>query len=170
MRNRICTFAVAVLMAGCGPLLAAEPEAGSAGVANPAVWPAYEYPVRLSSADEARIADLVRRMTRGGEGRAAWSRPTCAASRPRMCARPTTSARSWSAGTADPGGNDLGAGAQAGSRWRTNSTRRRSTTSDGGVGIPLVWGTDAVHGHSNIIGATLFPHNIGLGAMRDARR
>ncbi len=40
-------------------------------------------------------------------------------------------------------------------------------TSDGGVGIPVVWGTDAVHGHSNIIGATLFPHNIGLGAMRD---
>ncbi|WP_246034571.1 glycoside hydrolase family 3 protein [Qipengyuania marisflavi] len=40
-------------------------------------------------------------------------------------------------------------------------------TSDGGVGVPVVWGTDAVHGHSNIIGATIFPHNIGLGAMRD---
>ncbi|MCP2671175.1 exo 1,3/1,4-beta-D-glucan glucohydrolase [Maricaulaceae bacterium EIL42A08] len=37
-------------------------------------------------------------------------------------------------------------------------------TSDGGVGIPIIWGTDAVHGHSNIVGATLFPHNIGLGA------
>jgi beta-glucosidase len=33
--------------------------------------------------------------------------------------------------------------------------------------IPVIWGTDAVHGHSNIIGATLFPHNVGLGAMRD---
>jgi beta-glucosidase len=30
-----------------------------------------------------------------------------------------------------------------------------------------MWGTDAVHGHSNIIGATLFPHNIGLGAAHD---
>ena len=40
-------------------------------------------------------------------------------------------------------------------------------TSDGGVGIPVIWGTDAVHGHANIIGATVFPHNIGLGAMRD---
>ena len=40
-------------------------------------------------------------------------------------------------------------------------------TSDGGVGIPIIWGTDAVHGHSNIIGATIFPHNIGLGAMHD---
>ena len=40
-------------------------------------------------------------------------------------------------------------------------------TSDGGVGIPTIWGTDAVHGHSNIVGATLFPHNIGLGAAND---
>ena len=40
-------------------------------------------------------------------------------------------------------------------------------TSDGGLGIPLIWGTDAVHGHSNVVGATLFPHNIGLGAAND---
>eukprot|EP00903_Cladosiphon_okamuranus_P004257 g4255.t1 len=40
-------------------------------------------------------------------------------------------------------------------------------TSDGGVGIPALWGTDAVHGHSNIVGATLFPHNIGLGMAND---
>ncbi len=30
--------------------------------------------------------------------------------------------------------------------------------------IPILWGTDAVHGHNNVIGATIFPHNIGLGA------
>jgi beta-glucosidase len=40
--------------------------------------------------------------------------------------------------------------------------------SDGRVAIPVIWGTDAVHGHSNIIGATVFPHNIALGATRDA--
>jgi beta-glucosidase len=39
--------------------------------------------------------------------------------------------------------------------------------SDGRVGIPILWGTDAVHGHNNVPGATLFPHNIGLGATRD---
>ncbi|WP_419828291.1 glycoside hydrolase family 3 N-terminal domain-containing protein [Sphingomonas sp.] len=38
---------------------------------------------------------------------------------------------------------------------------------DGRPIIPLIWGTDAVHGNNNIIGATLFPHNIGLGAARD---
>src|SRR5437667_2833181 len=37
----------------------------------------------------------------------------------------------------------------------------------GSSGIPLLWGTDAVHGHNNIPGATIFPHNIGLGATRD---
>lgn len=33
--------------------------------------------------------------------------------------------------------------------------------------IPLLWGTDAVHGHNNVYGATVFPHNIGLGATRN---
>ncbi len=40
-------------------------------------------------------------------------------------------------------------------------------TSKGGKPIPLLFGIDAVHGQSNIIGATLFPHNIGLGATRN---
>ena len=39
--------------------------------------------------------------------------------------------------------------------------------SDGKIGIPLIWGSDAVHGHNNVFGATLFPHNIGLGAAHD---
>ncbi|RBP48725.1 exo-1,4-beta-glucosidase [Arenicella xantha] len=36
-----------------------------------------------------------------------------------------------------------------------------------GSTIPTIWGTDAVHGHNNVIGATLFPHNIGLGAANN---
>lgn len=36
-----------------------------------------------------------------------------------------------------------------------------------GSTIPTMWGTDAVHGHNNVIGATLFPHNIGLGAAHN---
>ncbi|MDB2689127.1 hypothetical protein N9Z25_06835 [Luminiphilus sp.] len=39
--------------------------------------------------------------------------------------------------------------------------------SQGSAGIPIIWGTDAVHGHNNVIGATLFPHNVALGAVRD---
>lgn len=37
------------------------------------------------------------------------------------------------------------------------------------LGIPILYGADAVHGHGNLYGATLFPHNIGLGATRDAQ-
>jgi beta-glucosidase len=33
--------------------------------------------------------------------------------------------------------------------------------------VPVIWGIDAMHGNSNVYGATLFPHNIGLGAARD---
>jgi beta-glucosidase len=36
------------------------------------------------------------------------------------------------------------------------------------LGIPVIYGIDAVHGHNNVRGATIFPHNIGLGASRDA--
>ncbi|WP_214320443.1 glycoside hydrolase family 3 N-terminal domain-containing protein [Nonomuraea sediminis] len=33
--------------------------------------------------------------------------------------------------------------------------------------IPLIYGVDAVHGHNNVYGATIFPHNVGMGATRD---
>lgn len=33
--------------------------------------------------------------------------------------------------------------------------------------IPTIWGIDAVHGHANLTGAIVFPHNVGLGAMRN---
>jgi beta-glucosidase len=36
------------------------------------------------------------------------------------------------------------------------------------LGIPIIYGVDAVHGHNNVVGATIFPHNIGLGATRNA--
>jgi beta-glucosidase-like glycosyl hydrolase len=35
------------------------------------------------------------------------------------------------------------------------------------LGIPLIYGVDAVHGHNNVVGAVIFPHNIGLGAANN---
>src|SRR5438270_508683 len=46
---------------------------------------------------------------------------------------------------------------------------RASMSTDMKVKIPVIWGTDAVHGHNNVYGATLFPHNIGLGATHDPK-
>jgi beta-glucosidase len=39
---------------------------------------------------------------------------------------------------------------------------------DNHLAIPLFYGVDAIHGHNNLKGATIFPHNIGLGAANDA--
>lgn len=71
-------------------------------------------------------------------------------------------------GNSGPGGNDLAPAqewlALADAMWAASV----EPLPGGEPAIPLLWGTDAVHGHSNIPGATLFPHNIGLGATRDA--
>ena len=52
--------------------------------------------------------------------------------------------------------------AKADAFWRASMDSR-----DGRTAIPVIWGTDSVHGHNNVRGATLFPHNIGLGATRN---
>jgi beta-glucosidase len=44
---------------------------------------------------------------------------------------------------------------------------RASLASDMKVPVPLIWGIDAVHGNNNVYGATIYPHNIGLGAAHD---
>jgi len=41
------------------------------------------------------------------------------------------------------------------------------STEDGRLPIPLLYAVDAIHGNANVLGATVFPHNIGLGATRD---
>ncbi len=53
--------------------------------------------------------------------------------------------------------------------WLALAERYRdaSMATDAKVKIPVIWGTDAVHGDNNVFGATLFPHNIGLGAAHD---
>ncbi|EYU39164.1 hypothetical protein MIMGU_mgv1a019891mg, partial [Erythranthe guttata] len=35
------------------------------------------------------------------------------------------------------------------------------------LGIPMIYGIDAIHGHNNVYNATIFPHNVGLGVTRD---
>ncbi|WP_030757931.1 glycoside hydrolase family 3 N-terminal domain-containing protein [Streptomyces griseus] len=65
-----------------------------------------------------------------------------------------------SGGGSVPAPNTPGAWARMidGYQLRTRATRLQ---------IPLVYGVDAVHGHNNVAGATVMPHNIGLGATRD---
>lgn len=52
--------------------------------------------------------------------------------------------------------------------WRQMYERLQRQALDTRLGIPLLYGVDAVHGHANVVGAVVFPHNIGLGATRSA--
>jgi alpha-D-xyloside xylohydrolase len=64
-------------------------------------------------------------------------------------------------GNADPEqGNTLQAWTDLYDMYQKHALKTR-------LAIPLLFGVDAVHGHSNVIGATIFPHNIGLGCTRD---
>ena len=52
--------------------------------------------------------------------------------------------------------------------WLQMVTAFQDAALDTRLGIPIIYGVDAVHGHNNVRGATIFPHNIGLGAARNA--
>jgi beta-glucosidase len=52
--------------------------------------------------------------------------------------------------------------------WADMVDRFQQAALDTPLHIPLLYGVDSVHGHGNLLGATVFPHNIGLGATRDA--
>ncbi|MDI7775348.1 exo 1,3/1,4-beta-D-glucan glucohydrolase [Asticcacaulis sp. EMRT-3] len=68
-------------------------------------------------------------------------------------------------GNSSPGGNERATPDQwlqlADDYWRGAAARPTK------VHIPLMFGIDAVHGHSNLVGAVIFPHNVGLGAAHD---
>lgn len=71
-------------------------------------------------------------------------------------------------GNSGPGGDDKAPAkewlALADAYWEAST----APLPNGEPAIPAVWATDAVHGHANVIGATVFPHNIALGATGDA--
>jgi beta-glucosidase len=67
-----------------------------------------------------------------------------------------------SGGNSDPKTNSLQDWTDLYDRLQARALRTR-------LKIPLLYGVDAVHGHNNVIGAVVFPHNIGLGATRNPK-
>jgi len=63
-------------------------------------------------------------------------------------------------GSAPPTGNSA-------EDWQKHINGMKQAALEARLGIPLLYGVDAVHGHSNIDAATIFPHNIGLGSAND---
>ena len=72
----------------------------------------------------------------------------------------------WAVGSVlSGGGGNPGDGSA--SAWRENVDSFVDGSRRSRLGIPILYGTDAVHGHNNVLDATIFPHNIGMGAAGD---
>lgn len=159
---------VAAFVASLTPaaLLAAPAVAASDSAANvhPQQWPRIAWPKVATDADEARITQLLKQMDAACKvGQVIQG--DIASLTPKDVAKYNLGSV-LNGGNSGPGGNDLAPAKQ----WLRFADLFHAASMRGRPGcpaIPVIWGTDAVHGHSNIIGATLFPHNVGLGAMRD---
>lgn len=163
----ISQFLLGTVLAGLGALpVSAQtvPAPPPAATVHPDIWPQASWPYKADPAIERRIADLLKRMTveekvgQVVQGDIASLTPE--------------DVRRYHLGSVLNGGNSAPNNDEfaPASEWLKLADRFYEASvdkSDGGVGVPVIWGTDAVHGHSNIVGATLFPHNVGLGAMHD---
>jgi beta-glucosidase len=128
---------------------------------HPEIWPKVE-PVLYNNDLEVRVADLLHRMNLEEKVGQIIQADIASITPEDLHHYPLGSI--LSGGTSGPNGNDYSPPkdwlALADAFHDANRAR-------GGTYIPLLWGTDAVHGHNNIIGATIFPHSISLGAARD---
>lgn len=131
---------------------------------HPAAWPAPQWPYPRDAAIERRIADLIKRMT--VEEKVGQVIQADIASVTPDEVRRYHLGSVLNGGNSAPGNDEFAPPA----KWLELADAFYTASVDkagGRTGVPVIWGTDAVHGHSNIVGATLFPHNIGLGAARD---
>lgn len=139
-----------------------RPAAAAGAASDP--WPQVTWPLAADPALEKRITDLMAGMT--VEEKVGQLVQGDIASLTPDDVRRYRLGSILAGGNSDPGGRYDASPAE----WLALADAfydASMDTSKGGKAIPLLFGIDAVHGQSNIIGATLFPHNIGLGATRN---
>ncbi|MDX1392119.1 MAG: glycoside hydrolase family 3 N-terminal domain-containing protein, partial [Rheinheimera sp.] len=129
-----------------------------------AIWPALTLPVKPDAALEQRISDMLAAMT--------LEQKVAQMIQPEIRDITVEDMRQYGFGSylngggAFPDNNKHATPAD----WIALAEAMYQASVDSsldGSSIPTMWGTDAVHGHNNVIGATLFPHNIGLGAANN---
>ena len=64
------------------------------------------------------------------------------------------------------GGGSVPAPKASAETWQKMVTEMQKAALSTRLGIPMIYGIDAVHGHNNVYNATIFPHNVGLGVTR----
>jgi beta-glucosidase-like glycosyl hydrolase len=72
----------------------------------------------------------------------------------------------YDAGSVLSGGGSVPAPQASAEAWASMLAEMQKGALSTRLGIPMIYGIDAVHGHNNVYRATIFPHNIGLGATR----
>ena len=150
----------ALLLALTGGAALAQPSADALGA-----WPRIRSPIQHDAALESRVAAIVAGMN--------LAQKVGQMTQPEIqFISPDEVRRYYIGSVLNGGGSWPGKNKHASARnWvqLAQAYHQASMSTDMAVRVPVIWGTDAVHGHGNVFGATLFPHNIGLGATRDHR-
>lgn len=143
---------------------AQTPADGGGTIVHPGDWPAPRSPIKPDAKLERQVADLLTKMS--------VEEKVAQVIQPDINSVTPADMRRYHFGAILNGGNsspDKDEFAPP-EKWLALADAFYEASvdrSNGGAGIPSLWGTDAVHGDNNILGATLFPQNIGLGAARD---
>lgn len=158
MRRMLLGFAFVPMLLGCSDGLQGESELSQTSKRSA--------DVNASPTDEATIADILSRMS--------LERKVAQLIQPQINSFTVEDMRRYrfgsylNGGDGGPGGDEFAPASEwlalADEMWDASTAPLPGNEPV----IPTMWGTDAVHGHTNIVGATIFPHNIGLGATRDA--
>ena len=147
----VCGAALGALLAGCNA--APEVRSASAPVAAPAAADNSPEALLARMSIERKVAQIVQ--------------PDIGSITP-ADVREYRFGTILNGGNSGPYGNDKGPATDwlklADEYWEAST----APLPNGEPVIPAIWATDAVHGHANVPGATVFPHNIGLGATGDA--
>ncbi|WP_404402848.1 glycoside hydrolase family 3 C-terminal domain-containing protein [Idiomarina seosinensis] len=134
------------------------------GPINNDIWPELDLPVKQKPAMEQRIDELLAKMT--------LEQKVAQMIQPEIRDITVEDMRKYGFGSYLNGGgafpnNDKYATPQDWIALAESFYQASVDDSIDGINIPTMWGTDAVHGHNNVLGATIFPHNIGLGAANN---
>jgi beta-glucosidase len=153
-----------IALAACASIPASNIPQSSPGVANPANWPEGRNPIPRDEAVERRIATLLATMS--------LEQKVGQIIQGDLSSLTPEDAARYHLGSVLNGGNSAPGGVEnaPAPAWLAEADKfyDASVRPKGNLPvIPIIWGSDAVHGHGNVVGATLFPHNIGLGAMRN---
>lgn len=152
------------MLAACSGPVETLPEQGTPAAEVPSYWPRIDSEVRTDPAIEAKVKEILDGMT--------LEQKVAQIIQPEIRDISVEDMRRYGFGSYLNGGgafpnNNKHASVQD---WVDLAEALYQASVDDsldGSSIPTMWGTDAVHGHNNVIGATLFPHNIGLGAANN---